>query len=66
MAVGERCLLLGGRGAHFLLTVSHNDNPIIYFMCRDNIKKKLNNVLNQNVNMTTKQARFSTFVSIQE
>ena len=31
-------------------------------MGRENMKKKLNTVLNQNVNMTTKRARFSAFV----
>ena len=31
-------------------------------MGRENMKKKLNTVLNQNVNMTRKRARFSAFV----
>ena len=35
----------------FMLTVSHNDNPIIDFVYRlKNTQKNLNNILNQNVN----------------
>ena len=41
----------------FMLTVSHNDNPIIHFVYRlKNTQKNLNNILNQNVNVR-KRAR---------
>ena len=41
----------------FMLTVSHNDNPIIDFVYRlKNTQKNLNNILNQNVNVR-KRAR---------
>ena len=49
----------------FFVLISCFLYPIVViqsYMGRDNMKKKLNNVLNQNVNMTTKRARFSTFV----
>jgi len=43
-------------GAKFVLTVSHNVNPIINNVQRDqNTQKYLNNVLHQDVNVT-KQA----------
>ena len=44
-----------------MVTVSHNDNPIIFTIDRERkYTKNLNNVLNQNVN-ETKRARFTTF-----
>ena len=49
----------------FFLLISCFLYPIILiqsYMGRENMKKKLNTVLNQNVNMTTKRARFSAIV----
>ena len=43
--------------ATFMLAVSHNVNPIIY---TEYTEKNLNNILNQNVNVT-KRAKFATF-----
>ena len=44
----------------FLLSVSHNTNSIIYGQRKH--EKEVEYCLNQNVNMTTKRARFSAFV----
>ena len=44
----------------FMLTVSHNGNPIICEYIEMKYTENLNNVLNQNVNMA-KRARFATF-----
>ena len=42
----------------FMLTVSHNGNPIICEYIEMKYTENLNNVLNQNVNMA-KRARFA-------
>ena len=65
----ERWPLWGGRGVFgsttcffcvtFMLTVSHNHDNLIYCV-EIKYMKSLNNVLNQNVNVT-KRVRFVTF-----
>ena len=45
-----------------MLTLSHNGNPVIYDIQRQNTQKNLNNVLNQNVKAVKKRARLATLV----
>ena len=82
MAVVERWPFCGGRGviwqisfrgeqhvygAKFVLTVSHNVNPIINNVQRDqNTQKYLNNVLNQNVNVTKQTSIMDNLCLLQQ
>ena len=51
----------------FMLTVSHNDNPIIDFVYRlKNTQKNLSNILNQNVNVRKRARQYYYLCLLQQ